>query len=188
MTDGFQPSGTQSCNISIRSVRRVRPIRRRFHPDPARMSEISAARWEGQRGPGRRPSRAGLAAISIFPGRGKTCARPGQLLHAQTRYIPAPMHICEGCGRPASRLTDFTIFMLIRTAKGLGKYRKKQVFFCLAGSFPVLCGVCVVPPSPGRSRKKSHVVHVGSQPVSTRANRQKSRGVAPSEGRLTDCG
>lgn len=49
MTDGFQPSGTQSCNISIRSVRRVHPIRRRFHLDPARMSEISAARWEGQR-------------------------------------------------------------------------------------------------------------------------------------------
>lgn len=125
MTDGFQPSGTQSCNISIRSVRRVLPIRRRFHLDPARMSEISAARLEGQRGPGRGPSRAGLAAISIFLGRGKTCARPAQLLHAQTRYIPAPMHICEGRGRPASRLTDFTISMLIRTAENLGTSRQK---------------------------------------------------------------
>lgn len=104
MTDGIKPSGTQACNISIRSVRRVCPIRRRFHHDPARMSEISAARWEGQRGPGRGPSRTGLAAISIFAGRGKTMCRAGpagQLLHVQTRYIPVPMHICEGRGPPS---------------------------------------------------------------------------------------
>lgn len=133
MTDGLQPSGTQACNISIRSVRRVRPIRRGFHHDPARMSEISAAWRKGERGPGRGPDRS--RRNFDLPGRGKTCARPGMCKYGRLCAGYRCIYVRTWA---ASRRTQLhsTVCSLTRHSESWTSKRKLKP--CPGGS----CAVC----------------------------------------------
>lgn len=100
---------------------------------------------EGQRGPGRGPSRTGLAAISIFAGRDKPCAG---------------LASCCTCKHGIYRHRCIYVRDVARLASRLRAGRGKDgspFSFCLGWELPCavwcLCRV-VVPLSPGRSRRK----------------------------------
>ena len=141
---------------SIRSVRRVRPIRRRFHHDPARMSEISAARWEGQM------PREGPRSCRNF--------EPPRTRQDMCKAGPAVACTNRVYVRDTARQQAYSTHF--QRCDGLAGGQK--------GAIPCLGGSCSVVSSPGRSRKKAMCsMWVANQSQTGQTGKRRGGGVAP---------